>query len=1320
MLLILLFNSVQAQTPLSGVYTINPALAAGGRNFQTFERAAIALDAGISGPVVFNVAENSPVFEEQVNFYTVPGASTINTITINGNGNTLHFLSTNSAAMAGIKLDGARHFIIDSLIIKTETAIQNQDYGVGIQLLRDADSNTIRKCKVIVATTGDTYQQSYGIAICGSDDVSASGASDCNDNIISGNTIIGGGIGIYLTSFQGYTYDASKLCSSNQVINNAIKDFYQSGIELATCANTLIQGNEISSKTALSQCFGINLTVFTQSTTVSRNIVHDLGAATGGTICYFKGSECYYISEGLENVFVNNLAYSDSATDNCYGFHFSTVNKYVNVYHNTVYFKGTNSGNLEGFYIEGKGSADNPDRNYNIGNNIVYIDGGVAAAYGYELGGAPTLSKLDRNNIYLTSSTKVVIGKLGSTSYTTLATWQAKTKFELSSTLLDPLFTDIANKQFKPTEKNIDNRGIYVGVDKDFSTANRSKTSPDLGAYEFLTAACSAPVVAGTTLLSPATTVCEGADIGLNLSGNSAGSNQTTQWVRSTTENGTYTNLGSSSPSASYSGVADSTMYIKAMVTCGTDVKYSDPVLLTVNYRLKGHYTINKLQPTSGTNFASFGEAVTSMTCGINTPVVFDVVPGSGPYNEAVVVPAIPGTSVINTVTFNGNGETLSRTNDKNIVAAFDLNNTKHIILYNLNVEVTASTSVTYSAGIRIRNFSDSNVIRKCKVTNSVTSVTNQAGIVIGGTALSWATSASTYCNDNIIDSNVVIGGGRAIFVVSIDVYPIYRNHVTNNKVLDFGETGIYTYGTISSKILNNDISRPTLTVASTGNGIYGYFGKSLMISGNRIHNLADGAATTANTKDLIGIYIAGSDPAPDEFHTVQNNLIYNFNSAGKHQGLYNSGVDNVKYYHNTVVMDDVSKAVAKESEAFILASAAIGIEMKNNLFILGRNTTTASYVVSIPSGSTMEINNNDYYYNSSYSALKTGKLGSTVYATLANWRAGSSQDAASVAILPVFTDVTTGNYKPTAAALSNKGAGVGVVRDILGTRRNTSTPDVGAYEFSCTYPLVAAAVVDSIAVCTGSSATFNVKDPESGTIYQWFDQSFFPYFTEGTMLQSGNSFTTPAVTDSAFYYLEAIAANGCGDGVRVPVKVVALAPLETAPIIKTVAVTGESASFAWEAVPDAKAYLVSRNYVDFITPNGSDGLSHVINGLKGGDTVSLVVKATAILECQAIISDSAFARTFTANYFVPNMFTPNGDGKNDELKVYGNTITSLKMSVFNQWGEKVFETADRNQGWNGSYSGKQLPVGVYIYVVQMTFSDGTVKSTKGTVSLIR
>ena len=89
-------------------------------------------------------------------------------------------------------------------------------------------------------------------------------------------------------------------------------------------------------------------------------------------------------------------------------------------------------------------------------------------------------------------------------------------------------------------------------------------------------------------------------------------------------------------------------------------------------------------------------------------------------------------------------------------------------------------------------------------------------------------------------------------------------------------------------------------------------------------------------------------------------------------------------------------------------------------------------------------------------------------------------------------------------------------------------------------------------------------------------------------------------------------------------------------------------------------------------------------------------------------------------DFFIPNAFTPNNDGKNDTFKPYGSSIKSIEMRVFNQWGELVYQTTDVNKGWDGIFKGKAQPVGVYPYGIKVTFLDNTTVTKRGTVNLVR
>jgi len=87
---------------------------------------------------------------------------------------------------------------------------------------------------------------------------------------------------------------------------------------------------------------------------------------------------------------------------------------------------------------------------------------------------------------------------------------------------------------------------------------------------------------------------------------------------------------------------------------------------------------------------------------------------------------------------------------------------------------------------------------------------------------------------------------------------------------------------------------------------------------------------------------------------------------------------------------------------------------------------------------------------------------------------------------------------------------------------------------------------------------------------------------------------------------------------------------------------------------------------------------------------------------------------------FVPNVFTPNGDGKNDILYAYSNYIDKLDMRIFNQYGQQVQVITDPHKGWDGKYKGTPQPVGVYMYTLKATLTDGRTVQLKGSITLLR
>jgi gliding motility-associated-like protein len=89
-------------------------------------------------------------------------------------------------------------------------------------------------------------------------------------------------------------------------------------------------------------------------------------------------------------------------------------------------------------------------------------------------------------------------------------------------------------------------------------------------------------------------------------------------------------------------------------------------------------------------------------------------------------------------------------------------------------------------------------------------------------------------------------------------------------------------------------------------------------------------------------------------------------------------------------------------------------------------------------------------------------------------------------------------------------------------------------------------------------------------------------------------------------------------------------------------------------------------------------------------------------------------------DFFIPNVFSPNGDGLNDFVNAHGFCISSYNLQIFNRWGEKVFETTDKSYGWDGSFRGKPMDIGVFMYKVEGITIEGKPFSLKGNVTLLR
>jgi gliding motility-associated-like protein len=169
-------------------------------------------------------------------------------------------------------------------------------------------------------------------------------------------------------------------------------------------------------------------------------------------------------------------------------------------------------------------------------------------------------------------------------------------------------------------------------------------------------------------------------------------------------------------------------------------------------------------------------------------------------------------------------------------------------------------------------------------------------------------------------------------------------------------------------------------------------------------------------------------------------------------------------------------------------------------------------------------------------------------------------------------------------------------------------------------------------------------------------------------------------------------------------------------------------------------------------TVNIPIGTSYTINGSGSSDIDSINWTPTIGLSCANCLKPIASPITTTtytvsvennggcvtldsikiivtcngSNIFVPNTFSPNGDGHNDWFFVQGDGLTTIQsMQVFNRWGQLVFEKKnfapnDPTSGWDGNFNGQKAPMDVYIYSIVVVCENSQLVAYHGNVALIR
>lgn len=150
----------------------------------------------------------------------------------------------------------------------------------------------------------------------------------------------------------------------------------------------------------------------------------------------------------------------------------------------------------------------------------------------------------------------------------------------------------------------------------------------------------------------------------------------------------------------------------------------------------------------------------------------------------------------------------------------------------------------------------------------------------------------------------------------------------------------------------------------------------------------------------------------------------------------------------------------------------------------------------------------------------------------------------------------------------------------------------------------------------------------------------------------------------------------------------------------------------------------------NLIKLDAGKGYSHYKWTPTGDTTQWIIVKQAG--EYYVVVEDyrgckggdgSAVARLCNFDFYMPNAFTPNGDGINDVFMPTAADIYNLRFEIYNTWGQLVFSTNNPLQGWDGTYKNTPCPQGVYMYKISFKgYSNKLLKNfnLKGNISLLR
>jgi parallel beta-helix repeat protein len=1008
---------------LAGTYTI------GGANpdFTTISEVVdIMNNGGILGAVTFNIRNGT--YAEQLNISEIVGASLTNTITFQSeSGDSTSVVITNSAVDVAsnytIRLNSADYITFKSLTLEA-TGVS---YANVVDLNSGANHNQFLNN---IIRNSLTTSSSNNLCVIYSPNGN-SAIENNNGNAFRKNHIVGGSYGIQMT---GYGSAVGDRITGTIIDSNTFENQYYAGVYIYNFEAPEIVSNTIFTNAGTSNYFGIYSRRVYEKFQYTKNKISILN---GGYGIYIY--QCYS-SLGNETISANNFI-SIGGTSSAYGILVQNSD-YHNFYHNNV--------NVTSTYTSGYALYSSGGSFYSFINNILVNNGGGYAIYVNTTG---AIASSDYNNFYATGT------NLGywSGNRSNLSSWQTASGHDANSLSVNPVFASVADLHINKGLLKAAGTPIASVID-DIDGEVRNATTPDIGADEFTPIG----VDASLTYLEYAH---KNFGVGTNpirlVVRNSGGTTLTSfniDWNLNATAQPTYSWTGSlasgESDTLTIGSVvfAINTLYnLQTTITSPngtTDIDTLDNAAeaLGLYASLGGVYTIGGITP----DFTTLNDAANALAVsGVWDHVYFNI--RTGIYNEQISIGQFDGSSDQATVTFQSEtGDSTSvvlnysSTSGSNYVIQLD--GADHVIIKNLTL---IPTNATYGTALSIRNGSSYNQF--------LNNIFQGVGTTSTGTTRSVIYSESGNNNDmndhnNSFKNNAIINGSYGMY------YYGWSSNDENRETGTLIEGNTFTdQYYMAMRIQNQQAPIIIYNTISTSSSRYNYFGMYISycyngtkISNNDIQILSEygiymqnshGGYEILNNKVTLangryGIYLYDNDATAINRGIVANNVIGIYGSNTSY-GLRTEYCDYQSVLHNSVNVN--SSQVANSTFAYRSYSGIENIII-NNIFA----NSNGGYPMYV--GTPESVLNSDH--NNLYTTGSLLGYWTTDQATLNDWQTASGFDANSYSINPRF--VSNSDLHTREVLMNDRGTPlVEVTHDFDGEPRSTTTPDIGADEFT-------------------------------------------------------------------------------------------------------------------------------------------------------------------------------------------------------------------------------------------------------------------------------